>query len=213
MVVVTIDLSLTLHIAWRSESFVLHDSPFLQDTKFFLLTPIFPKLSHWHGIQAQLSQMRMFYSMPLNGFHCKLFLIVLKIPYYRMASVIMTRLMLNLRDPTFISTSERNTSENTTYPDLTFVESHCPTQFSDRGGFAESESRGGDEEWTANLYLHRPAGKHLVFPLVFLWFVSVSYLFLSNFLGNDIELHRTGVWPARFELIIYSLSLCQWLYI
>jgi hypothetical protein len=73
----------------------------------------------------------------------------------------MTRLMLNLRDPTFISTSERNTtSEATAYPDLTFVESHYPTQLSDGGGFGESESMGGDEAWTADIDLHRPAGKY-----------------------------------------------------
>lgn len=36
IVVVTFDLSLALHVAWRCESFVLHNS---QDTKSFLLTP------------------------------------------------------------------------------------------------------------------------------------------------------------------------------
>jgi hypothetical protein len=68
--------------------------------------------------------------------------------------------MLNLRDPTFISA--RVTSENTTYPVLTFVESHYPTQLSDRGEFEESEPRGGDEAWAADPYFRRPAGKHLV---------------------------------------------------
>ena len=80
--------------------------------------------------------------------------------YYRISSVMITRLMLNLRDPTFISTSERNASEDTGYPNLTFVESHYPTQFSDRGGFEESESRGGGETWIADLDHHRPAGEY-----------------------------------------------------
>lgn len=73
--------------------------------------------------------------------------------------------MLNLRDPTVISASERNGAENTTYPDLTIIESRYPTQFSDRGGFAESESRGRDsnEAWGADLDLHRSAGKLLPF--------------------------------------------------
>ena len=31
ILLVTIDLSFTLHIAWQSELFVLHSSPFLQD--------------------------------------------------------------------------------------------------------------------------------------------------------------------------------------
>ena len=76
----------------------------------------------------------------------------------------MTRLMLNLRDPTFITALERNTSENTTYPDLTIIESHYPTQLSDRGGLSEFGSRGGDEAWTTDLYFHpsHPVGKHLV---------------------------------------------------
>ena len=74
-----------------------------------------------------------------------------------------SRLMLNLRDPSFIPASERN-AEDTTYPDLTFVESHYPTQLSDRGGFAESESRGGgDGAAGADLDFHRPAGKPLTF--------------------------------------------------
>ena len=70
-----------------------------------------------------------------------------------------SRLMLNLRDPSFISVSERNASEATTCPNLTVVESHYSTQLSDRGGFAESESRGGDEVGT-DLDFHRSAGKH-----------------------------------------------------
>lgn len=89
--------------------------------------------------------------------------------YHRFSSVMITRMMLNLRDPTFIPVSDRNVSEDTTYPDLTYVESYYPTQLSDvRGGFTESESRGGDEAW--DLDLHRPSGKHLVFffPLTFL---------------------------------------------
>lgn len=69
--------------------------------------------------------------------------------------------MLNLRDPSFILASERN-AEDTTCPDLTFVESHYPTRFSDGGGFAESESRSGDEAG-ADLDLHRPASKPLTF--------------------------------------------------
>ena len=87
--------------------------------------------------------------------------------------------MLNLRDPTFISAaSERNnTLENTTtHLDLTFVESHNPTQLSDRDGFVESEIREGDETRTADLcphhhhqHYHRPSGKHLIsFVLPFL---------------------------------------------
>jgi hypothetical protein len=107
--------------------------------------------------------------------------------------------MLNLRDPTFISAaaSERNnnTLENTTtHLDLTFVESHNPTtQLStDRDGlFLESESRGGgdDEEWIADLYLRHPAGKHL-----FSSYDLCGFLTIRDFLlGNDIELHRTGV--------------------
>ena len=73
--------------------------------------------------------------------------------------------MLNLRDPTFVSASERqrNTLENaTTHLDLTFIESHNPTQLSNRDGdgFPELESgiRNGDNETTctaaADLYLH-----------------------------------------------------------
>lgn len=102
--------------------------------------------------------------------------------------MIITRLTLNLRDPTLISASERNTSENTTYPNLTFVETHYPTQLSERGGFAESESRCGDEAWTSDPYLHRPAGKHLISSYL-VW----VFLIPPNFLGNDIEHHRTGV--------------------
>ena len=92
--------------------------------------------------------------------------------------------MLNLRDPTFVSASERqrNTLENTTtHLDLTFIESHNPTQLSNRDGdgFVESEiNRNGDNETTctaaADLYLHdddddhrnRTAGKHLFFSFL-----------------------------------------------
>lgn len=87
---------------------------------------------------------------------CISFLIVLNL-HYRLSSVMITRLMLNLRDPSF--TSERTTSEVITHPVLTFIESHYPTQLSDRGGFTESELRGGDE---ALADLHRPSGKQLV---------------------------------------------------
>ena len=94
-------------------------------------------------------------------------------------------MMLNLRDPTFISPSERhgddaleNTTTTTTHLDLTFVvESHNATsQLSDRGGggFAESSELGtsgrgggdgddGDEEeaWTAaDLLYHHPSHHH-----------------------------------------------------
>jgi len=74
-----------------------------------------------------------------------------------LCSVMISRMMLNLRDPSFISASERNASEDRTLPNLTFVETHYPTQFSDRGGFTDSESRGGDEV-SLELDLHRPAG-------------------------------------------------------
>lgn len=95
-----------------------------------------------------------------------------------------TRLMLNLRDPTFISASERQASENTTYPDLTFVESHFPTQLSDRGGFVESESRGGDEAWSLDLdRQRRRAGKFFNFMCMCVCFLILS---LSTFL-----LHRS----------------------
>ena len=84
-----------------------------------------------------------------------------KIYYYRLCSLMITRLMLNLRDPSFILSSA-NSSENTAYPDLTIVESNYPTQFSDRDGFAESESRAfhGDETWAEDV---DPAGKHQFF--------------------------------------------------
>ena len=112
-----------------------------------------------------------------------------------MSSVMLSRLMLNLRDPNFISGSERNASENTTYPDLTFVESHYPTQFSDRDDFAESESRGRDEAWAADPDLCLPAvsGKHLVSSSLSLICVTV-FLIPMNFLGRDMrEFHKTSV--------------------
>jgi len=62
------------------------------------------------------------------------------------SSVAMSRLMLNLRDPSLISVPGRGSSEGTSYPNLTFVESHYPTELSrtstrSRGRFWEYRSR------------------------------------------------------------------------
>jgi len=46
------------------------------------------------------------------------------------SSVVMSRLMLNLRDPSLISAPGRDWSDDTSYPNLTFVESHYPTELS-----------------------------------------------------------------------------------
>ena len=103
--------------------------------------------------------------------------------------------MLNLRDPTFIPVSERDESEDTTYPDLTIVESHYPTQLSVRGGFTETESRVEDDSEAWDRDLNRPTGKTSVFFFFFPFYLFYIFLSLSNFyiVGRDIEeLHRTG---------------------
>ena len=73
----------------------------------------------------------------------------------------MSRLMLNLRDPCLIPVSGRNASEDLSYPDLTIVESFYPTELSDRGRFAESESSRGHHSFAASEALEQPAGKHI----------------------------------------------------
>jgi len=46
------------------------------------------------------------------------------------SSVVMSRLMLNLRDPSLISVPGRDSSDDTSHPNLTFVESHYSTELS-----------------------------------------------------------------------------------
>ena len=57
----------------------------------------------------------------------------------RISSVMMTRLMLNLRDPSLITVPTRTATEDLTNPNLTFVESHYPTMLSDRGDFVDRD--------------------------------------------------------------------------
>lgn len=101
----------------------------------------------------------------------------------------MSRLMLNLRDPSLIPVPGRSASES--YLNLTFVESYYPTELSDRLGESSRShrSRPGYEAEEA-LDLHRPASELYLSFSFSMCFFSASQL---DLLGSDIEFHRIGV--------------------
>ncbi|KAF8799557.1 hypothetical protein BYT27DRAFT_7201441 [Phlegmacium glaucopus] len=60
------------------------------------------------------------------------------------SSVMMTRMMLNIRDPSLVPATIRTATETVTFPNLTLVESHYPTEISG-GGFEDDYSIRGLE--------------------------------------------------------------------
>ena len=203
IVVLTINLSLALHIVLSSE-WQFSISP--GNLVLFLMTLNFFNQdidkSFWLNYHERVCFI--FYALEwlLSAY---LFFNCAKPLLYRLSSVIITRLMLNLRDPTFISAS---LAENTTCPDLTFVESQYPTQLSYRSEFEESEPREGDEQWSGeDPYVHRPAGKHFSFLFTFsFWFVCGCLIPLNFLLGDDIELRKRDVWLCQVRSDYLSIE-------
>lgn len=93
----------------------------------------------------------------------------------RICSVMMSRLTLNLRDPSLIPVTRHDASEDTSYPNLTFVQSHFPDELLGEGSFAESEFSQGRRSGEAFEIRdrHRPASKR-TFPLSFFLSFSLS---------------------------------------
>jgi hypothetical protein len=110
----------------------------------------------------------------------------------RISSVMMSRLMLNLRDPALVPVPGGNASESCL--NLTFVESYYPTELSSTDRWAESSrshrSRPGHETSEA-LDLHRPAGELYIY--IYMCVFSSQQSNFLTFLGSDIESDRIGV--------------------
>ena len=124
-----------------------------------------------------------------------------------------SRMMLNLRDPSLIPTPGGTASENQTYSDLTFVVSYHPTELSNRSRFSDYYDGGNLCPHSREGLGHMDAGKHSFYVVVWVSFFLKKGRFFLGSSSHNIELDRFDVWTLATVRLLGCLVHEHYIYI